>query len=137
MQIKSRTKSAERMLDAEKDQLTAIGFRVLVELDPVSGQSESGLITMTEGQTEKEKRGQCTGTIVSIGPLAFSVEGGAEKWGEIKIGDRVGFQRYEGDYFDPYVSDPEDHAGYRSIDYTHLSVKLENRSKKKCHKPSK
>lgn len=84
---------------------SALGYYILIELEKVEETTDSGIITATREQLEREQKGQHKGKIVSIGPLAFAGYSGvpekanhiqrAECWG-VRIGDVVEMGRYAG-----------------------------------------
>jgi len=87
--------------------LKPCGYYVIVDVTPVESVTKGGII-LPEDTVEKEQAVEETGTVVSIGPLAFlGMRGCTEEdvertglpahkiWG-IDVGDKVEFKKYEG-----------------------------------------
>ena len=79
------------------------GFYVLVEMEDVSNEVESGALKgftlNTPEEHKREQAGACVGKIVEFGPAAyrgFPGCDGPEDWG-VAIGDRFETNRYAGD----------------------------------------
>jgi co-chaperonin GroES (HSP10) len=70
-----------------------LGTRVLVQIDKVEEKSEGGIV-LVESTVENEKTMTQTGTLVAIGPCAFSGFGDGSPWAE--VGDKVRFIRHAG-----------------------------------------
>lgn len=66
--------------------LKALGYRLLLELDPLKTKSSGGII-LTE--TRQDKAARNVGTVVAIGPDCWS---GTTPWA--KVGDKILFTRY-------------------------------------------
>jgi len=73
------------------------GFRVLVRQDPVEMKSEGGIIL---GDSDRRQAGQIWGTIVAVGPKAFTgADFGDDEHDKHKAGTRVLYKRYGGQSF--------------------------------------
>lgn len=74
----------------------AIGHRIIVKPDPVEEKTAGGIVLAVD--TKRERAGAQKGTVIDIGPLAWTNEilfGKSTKpW--CKVGDRVFFARYGG-----------------------------------------
>lgn len=74
----------------------AIGYRVVVELDPVEEKSAGGII-MTANVRETDEICMTTGTVSDIGPFAFCGNDGGPGWPAwYKVGDKVIFAEHSG-----------------------------------------
>ena len=74
-----------------------VGFRVLIRQDPVETKSEGGIIL---GDADRRQAGQIWGTVVAIGPKAFTgPDFGDDEHQNIKEGTRVLYKRYGGQSF--------------------------------------
>lgn len=80
------------------------GYRVLVEPDSGEKVSEGGIVIPETSRMEQD-----VGTLVAVGPLAWSDQGDGTPWAE--IGDRVMFAKYGG----KFVTDPETHREYKIL----------------------
>lgn len=90
----------------EQKTLRPCGYKIKVELDPISKFAEgSSLIEKPLATLEKEKFSRFEGTVVELGEFAFYDM--LAPW--IKVGDRVMFAQYSGQYFE------EDGKDYRFI----------------------
>ena len=79
------------------NELHPCGYRIKVKLDPISEFAEgSTLITKAVSTLEKEKFSRHEGVVVEIGEFAFYDM--PANW--IKVGDRVMFAQYSGQYFE-------------------------------------
>lgn len=76
--------------------ISPCGHRVLVLPDEVQEQTKTGVVVMTQVQRVKEEMAQIEGTIVAIGPGAWSEFG--QPWA--CLGDRVIFAKYGGLIYD-------------------------------------
>lgn len=73
------------------------GYRVLVRQDPVEMKSEGGILL---GDSDRRQAGQIWGTIVAIGPKAFTGGDFGDKEHDSYIaGTRVLYKRYGGQSF--------------------------------------
>lgn len=85
------------------------GFRVLVkpdkleDFDPVIARAKAAGLELAETEAKNERTAIDTGTILQIGPVAFSDRGGVENW--CKVGDRISYARHGG----KVVKDPTNH----------------------------
>lgn len=81
--IKPDKLEEEQMLDRQFEELAKSRFSVV----------------KPDGQDKREKRGVTTGTVVSIGWMAWRIfQGDNENWRPwCKVGDRVEFARYAGE----------------------------------------
>ena len=74
----------------------AIGHRIVVKPDPVEEKTAGGIVLAVD--TKCERAGAQKGTVVDIGPLAWTNEvifgKNCQPW--CKVGDRVFFARYGG-----------------------------------------
>lgn len=88
--------------------LLPAGHRVLIKLDPVSGEkvekSKGGIIVNVSPEEEvlRQQQGTEAGTVIALGKSAY-MDFTGDPW--VKVGDRVRFRRYEG----VYIEDGEDH----------------------------
>lgn len=90
--------------------LEALGWSVLVKMDPVTEKLDWGFeLTMTPEEKRRHEASQMSGEIVAVGPLAWktdnfrTVDGKpCEPWA--KIGDRVYYSKFGG----KFVKDPDD-----------------------------
>lgn len=81
----------------EKKPLRPCGYKIKVELDPISKFAEgSSLIEKTIATQEKEKFARHEGTVVEVGEFAFFDM--PRRW--VNVGDRVMFAQYSGQYFE-------------------------------------
>lgn len=78
---------------AERPQMEAVGYRVIVELDKID-ETQGGLIVKAVETTDREKHSRHEGVIVSMGEFAFDKY--PVTWAN--VGDRVLFTRYAGEY---------------------------------------
>lgn len=103
-------------------------YRILVQLSEVKNQTASGILTMTQKQEQREFMGNIHGTIVDIGPTAFK----GEEFGGVtpKVGDRVLFARYSGEYMQ-YPADAGEH--YRIMNDTDVIAVLEGEENADTH----
>lgn len=105
----------------------ALGNRVLVKLDMLektTAETDDKTMRMTKGgllipensklvqDEDRRQEGAETGTVVSIGYMAYQGLGDGRPW--VKLGDRVGFKRYAG--IDPYPHGSPDGYKYRAMD---------------------
>lgn len=78
--------------------MKAVGFRVLVDPDPVEEVSKGGIILATD--KKMEAGATQSGEVLDIGPEAFRAYNRAAGFKEYvpwcKIGDRISFARYAG-----------------------------------------
>ena len=82
------------------------GIRVVVKQDPVALTSKAGIILDTPDQQRRRQAGQTVGTIVGIGPVAFTgPDYGINDRDKYQIGTRVLYTRYGGQSFS---EDPDD-----------------------------
>jgi co-chaperonin GroES (HSP10) len=96
--------AAKQMVD--RGMLVAVGYRVLVkpiestmgleaaEMAAAPTLAEQGFQAKTDGQKEREERGENHGVIISMGPIAYERMGGRGQWCD--EGDVVVFSRYAG-----------------------------------------
>jgi co-chaperonin GroES (HSP10) len=105
------------------------GYYVLVKMEQVEQVTESGIVIATNLENQREQAGHDIGTLVSLGPTAFSgfqgVEGHdalqrAHEWG-VDIGDKVEFTRYDGK-----IPSHPDYKDYRIIQDAHLIGVIED-----------
>lgn len=77
--------------------LSPCGYKIKVELDPIDKYAEgSTLIEKPISAIEKEKFARHEGIVVEIGEFAFYDM--LAPW--VKVGDRVMFAQYSGQYFE-------------------------------------
>lgn len=81
-----------------------VGYRVLIEPDSGERVSSGGIVIAESSRMEQD-----TGTVVAVGPLAWSDEGDGEPWA--KVGDHVMFAKYGG----KFVTDPETAREYKIL----------------------
>lgn len=95
-------------------------YRILVQLSEVKNQTNSGIVTMTQKQEQREHMGNIHGVLVDVGPTAFK----GEEFGDRppKVGDRVLFARYSGEYLQ-YPAETGEH--YRVMNDTDIIAVLE------------
>ena len=74
-------------------QIKPVGWYVLVEIEEYEEVTASGII-IPDQVKEREDNSHDIGTIVAMGPLAFSERGGKENWAD--VGDKVLFARHGG-----------------------------------------
>ena len=75
-----------------------LGHYMLLRLEDYDNVSEGGIILGSKTQEKREQAGVEVGTVMAIGPTAytgFSGFEGNEEWG-VEVGDIVEFKRYEG-----------------------------------------
>ena len=79
----------------------AVGHRLIIKPDPIEEVSKGGIVLPKPGHLDKqEKQATQTGTVMAIGPTAWTSahlgfgEWGWEPW--CKVGDRVYFAKYSG-----------------------------------------
>ncbi len=91
--------------------ITPAGYRILIKQDNltekddvVSNALKAGLIIADDAGMKREQLGVDTGTVVSVGPTAYSQAD--VPW--CVVGDRVAFAKYSGKVF----TDPEDKQVY-------------------------
>lgn len=121
--------------DFKKEQFEALGYRILVELDPIEEKTSEGgiLIARDDLTSNTEKQAMNLGTVVDIGPLAFNPHGGPEAWARkgLKAGDRVWVPSYGGEYIPPFKDDPKNHSGYMLIEDEKVAVRIKPLKKEK------
>lgn len=88
-----------------------LGYRVLVKPDSsVYGDKrnekgervlDSGLLIVESDEVKREEASQIFGTIVGVGPLAWSDKGDGTK--QVSVGDYVAYAKYGG----TFITDPE------------------------------
>lgn len=75
------------------------GYYVLIQMDPVSRKSESGIIMRSDKEKERESLANSTGKVLAFGPAAFQgLANGVnspDEWG-VAVGDQVEFTSYDG-----------------------------------------
>lgn len=74
------------------------GFQVIIEMEEVEKQSDTGIILQTKKEYEREQNGHDVGRVIAFGPLAFKGFASCETpedWG-VSVGDLVEFKRYDG-----------------------------------------
>lgn len=103
-------------------------YRILVQLSEVKKETSSGIITMTQKQEQREFIGNIHGTIVDVGPTAFK----GDEFGDRppKVGDRVLFARYSGEYMQ-YPAETGEH--YRVMNDTDVIAILEGEENADTH----
>jgi len=86
--------------------LQAVGYRVLVkplevgmgleaaEAEVAPTLAAADFQVKSEGERQREERGENHGIVIHLGPIAYDRLGGAESWA--KVGDTVVFSRYAG-----------------------------------------
>lgn len=78
--------------------IKAVGISVIVLPDQIKTETESGIITMTDTEAEREQMAQTHGVVVDIGPIAWHDE--VDKDGNViprcKVGDKVVMMAYAG-----------------------------------------
>jgi len=89
--------------------LEALGWTVLVKMDPIMNKTDWGFETiLTPEEQRRHEASQSSGEIVAVGPLAwktdnFKISGEfCEPWA--KVGDRVYYSKFGG----KFVKDPDD-----------------------------
>ena len=74
------------------------GYRVVIRQDLIEEKSEAGIILGTKQQTARMQAGQTYGTIVAVGPVAFTGEDfGENERDSYQPGVKVMYRRYAGD----------------------------------------
>ena len=97
--------------------MKVVGYRLFILPDPVEVVSAGGIISKVdyEGSMELEMAHVSTGTVVSIGPMAWKGIKGYDHgvggdW--CKVGDHVKYSKYSGKFiYDPFVKDDNDSSG--------------------------
>lgn len=88
--------------------ITAILDRVLVELQDLEKEHDLGngkKLIISYGADEARRRATITeGTVVGVGPCAYTQYGYTQENQPVKVGDRVQFPKFSG----KAVADPED-----------------------------
>lgn len=69
-----------------------VGFAVLILPDPIEDATESGIITVTETNKDRQQLAQVDGVVVGLGPNVWCDEPNPRA----KVGDRVIFSKYAG-----------------------------------------
>jgi len=113
-----------------------VGFLVLIEIEEISTETESGIITSSGTEATRAQGGHDVGTVVDIGPTVFHGYAGCpgetadercEQWG-FGVGDKVIFKSYVGDQL-PGSIDEGKHlrqpSRYISIVDKHIIAKIE------------
>lgn len=74
------------------------GYRVLVAPDEVEKVSKGGIVVVTDQEEKRHQAGQMFGTIVKVGPTAWSeskdIRGTPQPWAE--VGHRIMYSKYAG-----------------------------------------
>jgi len=97
--------------------MSVVGYRLLILPDVVETETESGIIMQTDydGSMELERAFISSGTVVSIGPMAWKgIKGYSHDAGGnwCEIGDHVKYSKYSGKFiFDPFVKDANEKNG--------------------------
>lgn len=92
--------------------LEPCGYRVIVEPDSGERESEGGIVLVdTKGRMEQD-----FGTLVAVGPLAWTDHGDGKPWA--KVGDRVGYAKYGG----KMIGDPDTGRQYRILSDEDINV---------------
>ena len=79
--------------------LIPAGYRVLVKQVAIKKKTESGILLYSPKEEKRQQRGEPTGILMAVGPLAWQHERlGGKPWAE--VGDLVRFGRYAGDAFE-------------------------------------
>ncbi len=75
--------------------ISPCGAILLIKVDGVEKKTAGGIV-LPDKHVEREQKGAGVGTVVAIGPLAWSDDkaNGFDDW--CKVGDKVVFNRYEG-----------------------------------------
>jgi chaperonin GroES len=87
-----------------KPSIIPVGYRVLIEPESGEKTTESGIVIPQRERIEQE-----TGTIVSVGPLAWQDHADGTHWAN--EGDRVVYAKYGG----KMVKDPDTGIDYRLV----------------------
>lgn len=87
-----------------------LGDQILVELEALQTKTEGGILLPGE-EGHSNNLAQYKGTIIAMGPNAFTEYGGKDLWAD--VGDTVLFSKYDGSYIFPSKEDGEEHVGYR------------------------
>jgi len=67
------------------------GNKIMVLMDPVEKKTASGIVLPDQTQG-RDEMSQMTGTVVAMGPNAYSDQGGS--W--VQVGDKVKVQKFSG-----------------------------------------
>lgn len=74
----------------------AVGYRLVVELDPIEETIEGSVIVKAVETSNKEKYSRNEGTVIDIGEFAYDKY--PVRW--VNKGDRIVFVKYSGEYFE-------------------------------------
>lgn len=78
----------------EHPPLNPTAYNLLVRVEEIETETESGLVVMTEKEAGREKLGASMGYIIALGPKAWMALEDGEPWAE--LGQKVYFDRYAG-----------------------------------------
>jgi co-chaperonin GroES (HSP10) len=104
-ELASRVIGAARQM-VDHGMLVAVGYRILVkpiestmgleaaEMELAPTLAEQGFQAKSEGEKDRQERGENHGVIISMGPIAYERMGGRSEWCD--EGDVVVFSRYAG-----------------------------------------
>lgn len=102
----SKTKKVAELPQVFDSPVKAFGYRVCIRHDPVQRVSAGGIVLASGTESDRKQAGQIWGTLISIGPVAFTgPEYGEGEREEILASDRrVLFRRYAGQSFESVSS---------------------------------
>ncbi len=75
-----------------KSNIIPVGHKILIMPNEIETTTDSGIITVTDINLEKEEMAQTEGVIIAVGNNAWADQ--KEAWA--KVGDRVIFSKYTG-----------------------------------------
>ncbi len=84
------------MIDLKRDLLKPTGYHVLLKTEAVSNVTESGIITSTENQRQREETGNDVHEVIAMGPDCYKNPEKFPNGPWCEVGDRVMTPNYPG-----------------------------------------
>ena len=85
------------------------GHRVLVKVDEIKTETDSGIVLVTDANKDRDQRAQIFGVVAAVGVNAWKAFDDGTPWA--KVGDKVAIAKYGG--FD--IEDPETGEHFRLL----------------------